>query len=193
MNGKIKLYGRARRLALARIVVAVVLGIILIVFVLISIFGKKEEVIVNKDFSFLTNYFVDRHYSCEVLKESGNKCVLFSDNLKKSFYRHDDGFQFIINSDSYTLSITHRLSESDSIIFKTNSNAFSGYKNQEFICEFDKSVLDSVKKCISKEVDLDIPSYLGLIEDAQLEVNNALLSSGYSYEGVMINYVWKEK
>lgn len=193
MDGKFNLYGRARRIALARTVILIVLGIALVVFAIATIFGKKEEVVVQKEYAILTEYFTDRHYTCEVLTESGSKCVLYSDSLKKTFYRYDDGFQFIINSDSYTLSIVHRLSEPESITFKTNSKAFVGYRNQTFKCEVDKNVLSKVDKCSSGDTVLDISSYIGIIEEAQFELTNALLNSGYSADGVIANYEWKQK
>ena len=89
--------------------------------------------------------------------------------------------------------LNDRLSESDNVSFKTNLNAFAGYKNQNFQCEIDKNVLGKIKNCVSGDIVLDIPSYLGVIEEAQQELTNALLNSGYSADGVLANYEWKEK
>lgn len=193
MDGKINLYGRARRIALMRTIIIISLSIGAVLFVISKIFSKEEVAVIHREYAFLTEYFTDRNYNCEVLTESGNKCVLSSESLKKTFYRYDDGFQFVVKTDSYTLSIIHRLSESDNVSFKTNLNAFAGYKNQDFQCEIDKNVLGKIKNCVSGDIVLDIPSYLGVIEEAQQELTNALLNSGYSADGVLANYEWKEK
>jgi hypothetical protein len=192
-NKKINIYGRARRLALIQVIAFVALAITMLVFVL-SIWSKnRQKVIIEEEFSKLTVYFENRKYMCESLQESGGKCILTAENVKKTFYRFNDGFQFIVVTDSYTLTLSHGLSEKAGITFKTTSKAFEGYKNLVFTCKLGASVLDEFGTCSSGETELDINSYIGIIEEAQVDVNNALIVSGYSVDDLLTNYEWIQK
>lgn len=192
-NKKINMYGRARRLALIQGIAFVVVAITMVIFVISNLPKNRQKVIIEEEFSKLTVYFEDRNYLCEPLRESGGKCILTSKNVKKTFYRFSDGFQFIVVTDSYTLTISHRLSDKSGITFKTTSKAFEGYKNQVFTCELGASVLDEFGACSAGGTELDINSYIGIIEDAQLDINNALIVSGYSVDDLLTNYEWKQK
>jgi hypothetical protein len=192
-NNKFNLYGRARRLALIQGIAFVVMAISMIIFIISNLPKNRQTIIVEDEFSKLTVFFENRNYLCEPLQVSGGKCILTSDNVKKTFYRFNDGFQFIVVTDSYTLTIAHRLSEKAGITFKTTSKAFEGYKNQVFTCDIGTSVLDDFGTCSSKETVLDIASYIGIIEEAQIDINNALIVSEYSIEELLTNYVWKQK
>ena len=195
MNNNSFLYGRARRIALMEVVGFILLSIAVILLIVFLVFKEDKVAVKNEKFSLLTNYFAERHYTCEVLSHSGGKCVLSTEGKKYSFYRYDDGFQYIIRSNSYTLAIVHRLTEEDEITFKTTSEAFDGYKNQTFECQFEDNVLGKVTSCHSSkdDIDLDVNSYLGVIEQAQDDINQALASSGYSIDDVIINYEWNKK
>ena len=189
------LYGRARRIALIEVIAVIFVSIAAVILIVFLVFNNDEVAVKNEKFSLLTSYFTDRHYTCELLHQSGGKCVLSTEGKKYSFYRYDDGFQYIISSDSYVLSIVHRLTEEDSVTFKTTSEAFSGYKNQTFKCQFENNVLSEITLCEStkEDIKLEVNSYLGVIEQAQADISNALASSGYSVDDVMINYEWNKK
>ena len=64
-----------------------------------------------------------------------------------------------------------------------------------FECQFEDNVLGKVTSCHSSkdDIDLDVNSYLGVIEQAQDDINQALASSGYSIDDVIINYEWNKK
>lgn len=192
-NKKINIYGRARRLALIQGIAFVVMAITMVIFVISNLPKNRQTIIYEEEFSKLTVYFENRKYLCEPLQESGGKCILTAENVKKTFYRFSDGFQFIVVTDSYTLTLSHRLGEKNGITFKTTSKAFEGYKNQVFTCELGSSVLDEFGTCSSDETELDINSYIGIIEEAQVDVNNALIVSEYSIDDLLINYEWKQK
>lgn len=189
------LYGRARRIALIEAIGFILLAIALSILIVFLVFKEDDVAVKNEKFSVLTNYFLERNYTCEVLNHSGGKCVLALEGKKYSFYRYDDGFQYLVSSDSYSLAIIHRLTEEDSVTFKTTSEAFDGYKNQTFECEIGDNVLEKVKSCHSSkdDIDLDINSYLGVIEQAQYDVTQALANSGYSMDDLIINYEWQKK
>lgn len=195
MNGKINVYGRARRLALYRNIAIIVGCLFLIVFLVSQLFKKDVNNIVLGEYEQLRSYFLKREFTCESLEESGGKCISTTDNVKTTFYRYKDGFEYIVKSDSYTLSIIHRLENEDSITFKTTSEAFDGYKNQKFVCAFKENVLDKVSSCEAEKdgVILDINSYLGIIEQAQTDLINAINSSDYSLDSLLLTYEWIKK
>lgn len=195
MNGMFNVYGRARRLALYRNIAIVVVCIFIVVFLLSLLFKEEEKKVVVGKYEQLRVYFLNRGFTCETLEESGGNCVSTTEDLKTNFYRYKDGFEYIVKSDSYTLSIVHRLEKEDTITFKTTAEAFDGYKNQNFICSFDKNVLDKVTKCeaVKENLVLDVKSYLGIIEQAQADLMNAVNSSGYSLDNLLVNYEWIKK
>lgn len=195
MKNKINLYGRARRIAFLEMAGIIIAAVVAIVFIAYMVFSEGPEVTKNENFSMLKQHFLDRGYKCDLLHQNAGKCVKSVEGIKYSFYRYDDGLQYIISTDSYTLVISHRLSDEDVISFKTTAEAFDGYRNQTFTCEFDDNVLGKVKSCESTKdnILLEVKSYLGVIEQAQEDIKNALLSSGYSYDDLVINYKWTEK
>ncbi len=195
MNNKINLYGRARRLALYRNIGIIVGCILAIVFIINLIFGNNTESRVIGEFDVLRNHFVDRGFTCEMLNTSGSKCTLNNESNKTTFLRFNDGFEYSIKTSSYSLNIVHRLDKKDEVIFKTTSDAFLGFRNQEFICEYENNVLDPVEICESSgaNVKLNVKSYLGVIEQAQADLTNAVNSSGYSLDSLLKNYEWTKK
>ena len=180
MNGKINVYGRARRLALYRNIAIIVGCLFLIIFLVSQLFKKDVNNIVLGEYEQLRSYFLKREFTCESLEESGGKCISTTDNVKTTFYRYKDGFEYIVKSDSYTLSIIHR---------------FDGYKNQKFVCAFKENVLGKVSSCEAEKdgVILDINSYLGIIEQAQTDLINAINSSDYSLDSLLLTYEWIKK
>lgn len=191
----VNLYGRARRIALYRNI-GIIVGCIIAVVVIISIiFSGSEESTVYTEYDLLRKYFVDRGYSCEMLNTSGSKCNSSTDTTKYVFYRYDDGFEYNVKTSSFNLTIVHRLDKKDQLTFKTTSEAFEGFKNQKFICDYDNNVLSKVKSCEAEaeDIELDVKSYLGIIEQAQVDITNAINSSGYSLDNLLSNYEWIKK
>lgn len=195
MNGKINLYGRARRMALIRTIVIVIACVAAIVLLLKFIFSGVNTQTVVSEYDKLRTYFLNRGFTCELLSNSGGKCVSSNNGIKTTFYRYENGFEYSVKTDSYSLYIVHRLDKEDKIEFVTTSEAFAGYRNQKFNCTYDKNVLSKVEKCkaVNESIELDIKSYLGVIEHAQAEVTNAVNSSGFSLDSVLINYEWIKK
>ena len=143
----------------------------------------------------LKNYFLNRGFTCELLSNSGSKCVSNNNGIKTTFYRYESGFEYSVKTESYSLYMVHRLDKEDKIEFVTTSEAFTGYKNQKFTCTYEKNVLGKVEKCEAADETtvLDVKSYLGVIEHAQAEVTNAINASGFSLDSVLINYEWLKK
>ena len=191
----VNLYGRARRIALYRNI-GIIAGCVIAIAVIISIiFSGVKESTVSTEYDLLRKYFVDRGYSCEMLNTSGSKCNLSTDTTKYVFYRYDDGFEYNVKTNSFNLSIIHRLDKNDQLTFKTTSEAFEGFKNQKFICDYDNNVLGKVDSCVAEveDIKLDVKSYLGVIEQSQVDVTNAINSSGYSLDNLLSNYEWIKK
>lgn len=195
MNKKINLYGRARRIALVRNIAVIAGCLVAIVLLLKFIFAGTNTQVVVSEFDKLKQYFLDRGFTCEMLTLDGSKCTSNTDIGKTTFYKYENGFEYVSKTDSYTLYITHRLDKEDRIEFVTTSEAFAGYKNQKFICTYDKNVLTKVTECeaVAEDIKLDVKSYLGVIEHAQLDITTAVTSSGFSLDNLVINYEWSKK
>lgn len=195
VNKKINLYGRARRIALVRNIAVIVGCLVAIVLLLKFIFAGTNTQVVVSEFDKLKDYFLTRGFTCEMLTLEGSKCVSSNDLGKTTFYKYENGFEYVSKTDSYTLYITHRLDKEDRVEFVTTSEAFSGYKNQKFVCTYDKNVLDKITECeaVSEDIKLDVKSYLGVIEHAQLDITTAVTSSGFSLDNLLINYEWSKK
>ena len=131
----------------------------------------------------------------EEIEKMYNVSKTNTDIGKTTFYKYENGFEYVAKTDSYTLYITHRLDKEDRIEFVTTSEAFAGYKNQKFICTYDKNVLTKVTECeaVAEDIKLDVKSYLGVIEHAQLDITTAVTSSGFSLDNLLINYEWSKK
>lgn len=195
MNGRINLYGRARRLALIKNI-TIIIGCIIVIILLVKamFFSANTQVIVD-EYDQLKDYFLSKGFTCESLSLNGSKCVSNATSEKTTFYRYTNGFEYSIKTDSYSLYIVHRLDKEDKMEFVTTSEAFEGYKNQRFTCTYEKSVLSNVLKCVSEKdsINLDIKSYLGVIEHAQADITNAINFSGFSLENLLVNYEWSKK
>ena len=63
MDGKINLYGRARRIALMRTIIIISLSIGAVLFVISKIFSKEEVAVIHREYAFLTEYFTDINYN----------------------------------------------------------------------------------------------------------------------------------
>ena len=70
------MYGRARRIALAR-TIAIVLGAILILYLVITrLFTTYEYKEYNSNFEYLRDYFVGQGYSCKSIDQNGGICTM---------------------------------------------------------------------------------------------------------------------
>ena len=187
-------YGRARRLELYEKIAYILVGVVAVVLVFIIVTKQSDNSDKNVNYSYLKQYFYDRGFSCDLVHKSGGKCRKDTPSVSYVFTRYDDGFEYFISTESYSLLISHTLQKENTIVFTTTSEAFTGYKNNEYKCELGKNVLEPVKDCKTKEGQvLNLNSYLGIIEQAQNEVNNVITSSGYYKSSLLEEYQWQKK
>ncbi len=194
-NAKVSnLYGRARRIELVEKIAYVIVGIIAVTLVLVLVSRQTVNTDDNINFAYLRKYMEANGYSCEMIHRSGGQCLLSNTNSTYSFVRYDDGFEYIINTKAYTLNVKHKLSEENSITFKTTSDAFSGYRNKKYTCDYKDSVIGKLEKCLDEEDNvLELKSYVGLIEQSINELNNIITASGYDKDELINNYIWEKK
>lgn len=187
-------YGRARRIELAEKIAYIVVGIVAVVLVIFLVFKQTSNTNKNIDFSYLRDYFLQRGYSCEMIHQSGGQCTLTKENIMYKFIRYDNGFEYFEKTDSYLLNIKHVLDEENKIVFKTTSEAFVGFKNEEYTCEYKVNVINELGTCRNnKNETLNQNSYLGVIEKAMNELNNIIDSSGYYKVNILEDYQWIKK
>ena len=187
-------YGRARRLELYEKIAYIVVGCIAVILVVVLVTSQSDNSEKNVNFSYLKQYFYDRGFSCDLVHRSGGKCRKEANNVSYVFTRYDDGFEYIVKTESYLLVMFHSLQKENHITFSTTSEAFAGYKNKEYECKLGKNVLDTIGDCKTKEGELlNLNSYIGVIEQAQKEVNNVIDSSGYYKKNLLEDYQWIKK
>ena len=86
------MYGRARRIALARTIIIVV-GIIIVLYMIISTLLRSEAFYgENEKFEYLRSYFAGQGYVCKSIDQNGGSCSLKKNNFKYNFVRYDNGF-----------------------------------------------------------------------------------------------------
>lgn len=187
-------YGRARRLELYEKLAYIIVGIIAVVLVFFLVTSQSSTGEANVNYAYLKQYMYDRGFSCEMIHKSGGRCHKETNGVSYVFTRYDDGFDYLVKTESYVLIINHVLQEDNSITFSTTSAAFPGYKNKEYECKLGTTVLDEFGECKTKEKEkLDLESYRGVIEQAQKDVNNIIESSGYYKQNLMEDYQWIKK
>lgn len=211
------LYGRARRIAFVEKVIYWIVGILAIVLIAFLILNKKEEVDRNVNFAYLSEYLEARGYRCEMIYRIGGQCIktgsysneeeienikdeeerekmeLINFNYSYNFIRYDDGFEYIYNSRGFILDIRHKSGDDSRVSFRTTNNAFQGYKNQSYSCEFKNNVISELGDCISTSgVVLDNETYKSIISQSMVEVNNILDNSGYKKDVLLNNYKWEK-
>ena len=188
------LYGRARRIEFVEKIVYTVVGIIAIILVITLVSRQVENTDDNVNYAYLKRYMEAKGYSCELLHRAGGQCVLRNDTSMYSFIRFEDGFEYVINTQAYILSIRHKLSEENRIELRTTSEAISGYRNKNYKCSYDENVLGELGTCIDQdENELNLNSYIGLIKQAIIELNRMVDVSGYDKDKLLNNYVWEKK
>lgn len=190
-----EMYGRARRIKLY-IIIAVIVLIIFVTSLFILNLNKediKKNVDDNINFSYLIDYFVEKNYSCEMLQKSGGKCYLDVNDKFYQFTRYDNGFEYVIRSNTYILIIKHNSMNGDSISFRTNNNAASGYKDKEYVCKTDNSVIGVLDNCVDDGGNkLELVTYLGVVEQGIDDVNDILNASGYDVSKLITSYIWEK-
>ncbi len=193
--GKVSnLYGRARRIAFFKKIAYIVAGILLL-FLLVSFISRHtEKVDDNVNFAYLRTYLESKGFKCEMIHRVGGQCVNSNEKNSYSFIRYDDGFEYIINAQGYLLDIRHKADDDKKITFKTTSDAFNGYKNKYYVCSYQDSVIGKLDTCIDEEENvLDLPSYIGVIEQAINDLNLIIDSSGYKKDTLLNDCVWEKK
>lgn len=188
------LYGRARRIELYEKIAYMVVGLIAVLLVIFLVTKQEDNTESNVNYSFMRNYFNSLGFNCDYLHRSGGRCFKDTGTTAYSFVRNDDGFKYIIETDSYLLEIEHSLLNGSWILFKTTSEAFAGYKNKSYECEVKGNVLEEFGDCLTKDGELmNLNSYRGVIEMAQKDLENIIESSGYYRKSLIYDYKWEKK
>lgn len=187
-------YGRARRIELYEKIIYIVVGIIAVVLVFLIVTSQSSNGESNVNYAYLKRYFYDRGFSCDLIHKSGGKCRKDSNGVSYVFTRYDDGFEYLVKTESYLLIMNHSLQTENYISFSTTSEAFSGFKNKIYNCKLGDNVLDEFGACKTKEGEvLNMSSYIGVIEQAQKDLNNIIDSSGYYKKNLLEDYQWIKK
>lgn len=187
-------YGRARRIEIVEKIAYITVGFIAILLVFSLVFKQERNVDYNVNFAYLRNYLEGRGFQCEMIHLSGGQCYISGDYSTRTFVRYEDGFEYFVKTESYLLDIRHTLKEENLIRFKTTSEAFVGYKNKEYTCEYVSNVIKELKQCKTEDGEvLDLDSYIGLIEHSIIDINNIIDSSGYYKSELLENYKWVKK
>lgn len=189
------LYGRARRIELVEKIAYIVVGIIAIVLVVFLVARQTKSQDGNVNFAYLREYLEIKGYMCDRIHLSGGQCVLSNENSNHVFIRRDNGFEYIVSTNSYILGMKHYLDEEDEITFKTYSEAFIGYRNRNYVCSYKKNIIGGLERCVDEDTgeELDLDSYKGVIVQAMNELNNIIDSSGYDKNELLENYIWKKE
>ncbi len=187
-------YGRARRLELYEKITYIVVGLIAIALVVFLVSSQSSNGEANINYYYLKQHFYNRGFSCDMVHKSGGKCRKSNEKTLYVFTRYDDGFEYLVETESYLLKLSHSLKNENYISFETTSEAFSGYRNKEYMCKFEKNVIGKLGECTTKNGEkLELNSYIGVIEQAQIEVSNAIDSSGYYRKILLDDYQWVKK
>ncbi|MGN1371933.1 MAG: hypothetical protein ACI4XM_06650 [Candidatus Coprovivens sp.] len=194
-NNKVSVfYGRARRLELYEKIIYVLVAIVAVVLIFVLVTSQSSNTESNVNYAYLKQYLYERGFVCDMIHKSGGKCRKENNGTSYVFTRYDDGFEYLVKTDSYFLIMSHSLQKENSISFSTTSEAFAGYKNKEYNCELGDNVLDTFGECKTKNGEvLNLNSYRGVIEQAQKDVNNMIDSSGYYKKNLMEDYQWIKK
>ena len=188
------MYGRARRIAFVKYVAIALVFIFIGYFLFTKVFVEEVFVDHNQNFEYLKSYFNDKGYICEMIENSGGRCYLDTDTTYNGFIRYDDGFNYVAEANSYRLTINYMPFETHKIVFKTNSNSLAEYRNKVYYCTCkDDNLLGELDKCVTEHgEELNVNSYLGIVEKAQNDVNEILTASGYNVEYLLDNYEWQK-
>ncbi len=191
-NKKSRIYGRAQRIEFYEKVGYCIIAIVVVALIFWIISNQKGFVDDNVNFAYLKQYMEDNGYICEMIHKNGGSCTLHSDTSTSVFIRYGDGFEFVINSDAYSLDIKH-ISTEENFSFKTSTSALAGYKSRNYTCETKGNILDELSKCVDENgEELNSNAYIGVIERALKDLNNFIDSSGYSKDALIEDYEWQK-
>lgn len=148
---------------------------------------------IYEEFKVLTTFMQSQGFTCNSLLKSGNSCEKKASVNSYTFFRYDDGFQYISNSKNYKVNITARKGGSE-FTLQTFDGAFSGYNNRKYNCTTDNNtVLGNFVNCKTADNKiLDNEVYINVVKTAFMEVKNILNNSGYSPTDVASLYEWKK-
>ena len=188
MNGKDKkvnsrFFGRQRRIDFVEKLAYIIVGIFAVGLVFYLVTQKTDFEEVNVNYAYLATYMQQKGFTCELLNRSGGKCYIVRGDTEYSFYRYDDGLQYIIKSESYSLNIKH-LSGADSMEFRTYNNAYIGYRDSVYQCTYKDGFLSELDKCVTSD---------GFIRETINDLNNIVEASGYERKPLIENYEWVKK
>lgn len=187
------MYGRARRIALARTIAIIAAVVIVLYFIISSLFTNTAYQEENMNFEYLRDYFLGQGYSCKAIEQSGGSCTLKKNSFKYNFVRYDDGFYYMIDGSSYTITINYLENEKHQIEFKTKATALGDYKKKTYYCTTNGTIVDGLKECVTETGEkLDLQTYIGVVESAIVDVNNILDASGYNKERLLESYIWEK-
>ena len=83
--------------------------------------------------------------------------------------------------------------EKHQIEFKTKATALGDYKKKTYYCTTKDTIVDELKECVTETGEkLDLQTYIGVVENAIVDVNNILDASGYNKERLIKNYIWEK-
>lgn len=186
------MYGRARRIALVKYII-IILVVILVLYVLFTkIFVEKVFVDSSDDINYLREYLQSTGYLCEVVKDDTSNCSYKKDNLKKTFIKYSEGFNYVLESTSYRIIINYVPTENNKIVLKTNSNSLVGYRNKVYNCKTKGDLFGEIDNCSTVQGDvLDVETYIGEVEKSQNEIKRILNASGYDVEFLLNTYDWQ--
>lgn len=185
-------YGRARRIAIFKIILLVLL-IFIVIAILLNIFLRKPVIVEEeKNFIPLKNYLVGLGYSCDNLDKPGGQCSLKKENSSTFFHRYDDGFIYIMRAKSYTVEIKHVKNMYHEILLTTNDFALFGNRNKKYTCTMQESFLGAFDSCRTAQGEvLATETYIGVIESSIIDVKSILESSGFNVDLLLTEYVWE--
>ena len=198
MNGQDKkvnsrFFGRQIRIDFVEKLAYIIVGIFAVGLVFYLVTQKTDFEEVNVNYAYLATYMQQKGFTCELLNRSGGKCYIVRGDTEYSFYRYDDGLQYIIKSESYSLNIKH-LSGADSMEFRTYNNAYIGYRDSVYQCTYKDGFLSELDKCVTSDgTELDLEVYLGFIRETINDLNNIVEASGYERKPLIENYEWVKK
>ncbi len=186
-------FGRQRRVDFAEKVAYIVVAIFALALVVFLVTRKTDFVDKNVDYAYIVNFFQRKGYSCEMLSRNGGNCTLRNKDVENSFFRYDEGFQFMKRVDNFSLTIKH-MDGIDNIEFKTFSSAYLGYRDKTYTCTTKNGVFSEVDKCTTNNgEELDFQSYIGYINEALYELDSMMDESGYDKSILLENYEWVKK
>lgn len=190
---KTLMFGRARRIKLLKqVIVGVVILLILIIAIALIVKKNNETQNANKNFNMLRNYFVRKGYTCEMIEKSGGQCNKKASNTEYIFTRYDEGFNYLVKANSYTVEIRHIVNTYNDIILTTNNEALEGDKNKKFTCTTNDGLLGELTSCVdSNGVSVVNEVYSGAVEMTIKNLNDILSSSGYKKDKLINDYIWE--